>query len=91
MIVIKIEMWPLGVKAKMYPLGRMYIWNKGTNTAANGKRGDYGFAIMRKNKLERVPGKNSTVAEGNIENWPRLSYSVWMLVAKALEIAFKKG
>lgn len=95
MIVINIEMWPMGDKEQSYSLGRMFIWNKGTaHSKSNGKRGDYGFQILRKNKIDRETVDTTCkdeVAHGEVNNWPRLSYSVWKLVSKCLSEAFKKG
>lgn len=94
MLVIKIEMWPFGEESKSYPIGRMYIWNKGTaHKQSDGKRGDYGFCIMRKDKVDlhrQDVDETDVVASGNVDNWPRLSYSVWKLVAKCLEIGLGK-
>jgi hypothetical protein len=81
MIVVKLEMWPFGDESKAYPLGRTYIWNKGSGTQ---ERGDYGVAVAKKGGVDRM----NPLRSGTIENYPRLSYSVWRLIIRALKSAF---
>ena len=95
MIVIKVEMWPAGVEEDAYPLGRMYIWNKANkllHMQSKGKRGDYSFVVMKKNKATMPHNEVEeidTTANGEVDNWPRLSYSVWKLVLNCLKQAFE--
>ncbi len=73
MIVLKIEMWPRGEKAKAYPLGSARIWNNATGTASIG---NYGFKLFRKDGRQ--------YKEGIIANFPRKRLLVWDLLFRAL-------
>lgn len=79
MIVVKVELWPLGFESKKRELGRMHISNQGSGSA---KRGDYKVQVMRKGT------KGTVQREGEVKNYPRLSYNVWRLVTRALKSAF---
>jgi hypothetical protein len=84
MIVVKIEMWPQGDSSKAREIGFMRIANEGDHPD-HPKRGNYKARIMRR-------GSRSAVQrESDVENYPRLSYSVWELVRRALNGAFEKG
>jgi hypothetical protein len=78
MILVKIELHS-AVTGKITEIGRMKIVNIGGTTT----RGNYLAHIMRRGTLTK-PSK--TV---NIENYPRLSYSVWELVRRVLESGAK--
>jgi len=79
MIVIKIELWPKGFESKARELGRMYVAN--TGELGNGKRGNYHVRLLRK-------GTTTVQREGNVDDFPRLSYSVWRLVLRAIKSVF---
>jgi len=81
MIVVKIEMWPLGFESKARELGRMYITNDGTG---HEKRGNYNVAVCRKGSTD----KKSPLRTGRVEDYPRLSYNVWRLILRALRSSF---
>lgn len=77
MIVIKIELWPMGFESMKKEIGRMLIDNQGgTDT-----RGDYRVRVLRK-------GTTKVQREGTVENYPRKSYSIWRLVFRALKGTF---
>lgn len=88
MIVVKIEMWPLGDESKKRELGRTYIYNAGGDR----KRGDYEARVCRKGKTDYTLNELHTgegfTRTGRVENYPRLSYNVWRLVLKALRACF---
>lgn len=78
MIVIKVELWPFGIKSRKKELGRMLIDNQGgTDT-----RGDYRVRVLRKGSDTKV------LREGKVTNYPRLSYNIWRLVCRALKDTF---
>lgn len=91
MIVVKLEMWPHGDEGRAYTLGRTYIANVGGDT----KRGDYRVAVCRKGETA-CPWPHGDVEAagppptrtGEVRGYPRLSYNVWRLIARALLAAF---
>lgn len=88
MIVVKIEMWPKGDETKKREIGRTYIFNAGGSL----RRGDYEVRVCRKNNFDTTvrelhSGKGFT-RTGRVEDYPRLSYNVWRLIARALKAAF---
>lgn len=97
MIVVKIEMWPKGDEKKAYPLGRMFIWNKGRSKGSTDAKANYGFAIRRKNQLEVndiLPLEHQTgnTHLGEIKDHRRNDLVIWVLVMKCLkQIYDKKG
>lgn len=78
MIVIKVELWPGGAKARAREIRRMFIANDGTG---HQKRGNYSIAIFRRGSKVKVQRR------GRVENYPREAYSVWRLVRLAIEAA----
>lgn len=80
MIVVKVELWPLGLEAKKKEIGRMTITNDGTS--ANPKRGNYDVKVFRRGTTDKVQ------RTAHVEDHPRQSYSIWSLVRKALDSAF---
>lgn len=91
MIVVKIELWPGGDASRSREIGRTYI----NNTGGSDSRGDYDVRVMRKDydpqniSLRKVFGEGKGIArKGRVEKYPRLSYNVWRLIAKALLSAF---
>jgi hypothetical protein len=88
MITVKIEMWPHGDENRKHEIGRMYIANVGGDM----ERGAYDVAVCRRG-TSAVPqpvdpcGPKPT-RSGHVENYPRLAYNVWRLIARALLSAF---
>ncbi len=84
------------VDLKTTVLGRMLIWNKGTQPSP--KLGDYGVAVLKKGQegtfdeddyhTWRKPSEDKTTRKGEVTNYPRLSYNVWRLITRALKSAF---
>lgn len=91
MIVVKVELWPLGSEAKATELGRMYIANDGTGDA---ERGSYDVAVCRKGyrsvpaPIDKREGAPRATRVGRVENYPRLAYNMWRLITRALKSAF---
>jgi hypothetical protein len=87
MIVVKIELHS-AITRRVTELGRMVICNDGTGSA---KRGNYDAYVLRKHftegqwlaRPERVTGR-----QGRVEEYPRLSYTVWRLVLRALRSCY---
>lgn len=83
MIVIKVELWPLGVESKAREIGRAYIANDG---AGSTERGDYVAAVCRRGMtavpaelaaLGRTPKATrsavlDTMRRDDLEFYPRL-------------------
>lgn len=92
MIAVKIELWPWGDEARKREIGRLYIANVGDTSERNPALGDYDVAVCRRG-TKRVPkpldpdGPAPTRA-GHVSGYPRLSYNVWRLIARALLAAF---
>lgn len=78
MIVVKIELWPKGFESRKREIGRMHI----TNEAGTLDRGWYDVKVMRRGTTDKVQ------RTGEVNNYPRNSYSVWRLVMRALKSAF---
>ena len=81
MIVVKVELHS-AITCEITELGRMVIDNVGGTRT----RGNYRARVARKGQ-ELWEGMQKPQREGRIENHPRLSQSVWCLVAKALHAA----
>lgn len=75
MIVVKIELWRGGYESDKVEIGRMTITNRGDGSST---RGNYDVHVLRKGTEHRVQ------RTGEVLDHPRLSASVWNLVAKAL-------
>jgi hypothetical protein len=94
-IVIRAEMWPGGDESRKYELGRTYIYNDG---AGGSSRGNYEVRVCRKNKersydltpREIVAAKKCT-RTARVDNWPRKSYNVWLLILRCLRSAFPEA
>lgn len=104
MIVVKVELWPGGSEEHSREIGRTYIANvggtsnRGNYRVAVCKRGDtrrpcdlYTEAVeagafpLDLNGTSKYPKATRTA---RVENYPRLSYSVWRLVLRALKSCF---
>lgn len=73
MIVVKLELWPLGSEEHMVPLGAMAIVNDGTGSE---RRGNYDIGIVGKTPIYK--------REARVEDYPRKAYHAWELVRRAL-------
>jgi hypothetical protein len=71
-------------------LGRMYIWNKGRESAKNNKAGryNYGVAVCRKGQHNHSFRKAKMTRTGNVDNYPSEALNVWRLIVRALLSAF---
>lgn len=76
MIVVRIEMWPLGAKSRSRTLATAKITN--TLTSSSNKLGDYKFEITLTNE-------NKIWREGTIQGFHRKSKNVWYLLKLILE------
>lgn len=102
MIVVKIELHPAS-GGMVREIGRAIIANDGTaETASRGNYGirvgrrpprtgddaapSLGGSYIDAHRNLRV--RQKPAREGEVLNWPRQSYSVWRLVARALLAAF---
>lgn len=74
MILVKIELHS-ALTGKVTEIGHMRITNNGLGTQ---KRGDYDVEILRKGTTDKVQRR------GSVRDYPRLSYTVWELVRRAL-------
>lgn len=96
MIVVKLEMWPLGDQSKAREIGRTYIANVG----GTAERGNYVAAVCRKGDTLvpkeiyqgdvplRLPEHPNACRSGEVHDYPRLSYNVWRLIIRALKKCF---
>ncbi len=84
MIVVKVELHS-AITHKVTTLATAIISNKGTGTK---NRGDYDVKIGRAGTSDLVSVYQKPQRTGSVENYPRLSYSVWRLVIRALRSAF---
>ena len=76
MIVIPIELQPLGVAEHKRPLGELHIINDGTGTRNVGH-----YRVI-------VKGANGrTIREARVSDWPRLSRPVFELILACLTAA----
>jgi hypothetical protein len=81
-IVVKVELWS-AVTRKVTELGRMTIANDGRRSLADPARGDYSVEVCKRGTTS---GPSARTAE--VKDYPRRSYSIWRLVARALLGAF---
>lgn len=89
MIVLKVELWPLGVEAAKRELGRAFIVNDGSGDR---ETGHYTVSVNRKGQTRVpssiVPKGPRPFREGRVGPYPRLRYSVWRLVLRSLMSCF---
>jgi hypothetical protein len=97
MIVVKIELWPMGDEPRKREIGRMYIANDGNRSVEDPNFGDYYVAVNRRGTAEvslmvdendRVYHAKGVTRAAKVLNYPRLSYNVWRLILRALRGAF---
>ncbi len=89
MIVVKIEVWPLGCENRAKEIGRIEVVNDGTAGDGSGdsRYGNYGVALEHALKRRKRKGVWKT---GEVSNHLR-SLSPYHLVMRALEACLKKG
>ena len=89
MIVVKIELWPLGSENNKREIGRTYIANTGDGTL---ERGNYQVAVCRRgsDKCPKPinPNGPAPTRVGAVSDYPRQAYSAWRLIARAIRSAF---
>lgn len=83
MIVVKGELHS-AITGNVTELGRAII----ANTGGTLDRGDYTTKVARKGCTDNRTLWEKPLREGEVTNYPRLSYSVWRLVIRALKSAF---
>lgn len=72
-------------------LAMMDIANDGEATLTNPRVGSYNGATYRGRDLATLE-KRSTMKTGEVQNWRRLDFHVWNLVARMLEsMGYDKG
>jgi len=87
MIIIKVELWS-AITGKTTELARMSIVNDGSGT---NRYGNYIGTVYRGRSKEQLD-KKSIMRQKFMQNWPRLDFHVWNLVAKMLkEMGYNKG
>lgn len=74
MIVVRIELWPQGQKARARHLGTAQIWNDGTGDRG---RGNYHVTLSKW-------GSRETWRAGLLQGFPRLHLGPWDLLLRAL-------
>lgn len=83
MIVVKMELWPLGDESRKKTIGTVRIVNDGTGTWS---RGNYNVSVMHRGK-----GKEHKVwRHGRVTDYARLSKSPYNLLLAALQSAIGK-
>jgi hypothetical protein len=83
MIVVKIELHS-AITGAVTELGKMVISNDDTHHG-DPTRGDYTVRLGRRGNTETINVMQKPQKTGKVLNYPRLSYSVWVLVARALK------
>ena len=88
MIVLKLELHS-AITGKVTEIGRTIIANDGQGSA---KRGNYICKVARKQKDGTTYDNKRTwtdpIRQGEVKDYPRLSYNVWRLVIRSLLSAF---
>lgn len=79
MIVVKIELWPLGIEANAQVLGEIEIVNDGTGTPTEG---NYNINLYKWNS--RRTGRGGIWRKGKIVGFPRLTRGPYDLLLRGL-------
>ena len=87
MIKVTIEL-ESAITGETTKIGQMHIWNEGNHRDPS--LGDYGVAVCKRGVFDVPFGQvpKSVTRKGSVLNYPRLSYNVWRLVARALKSSF---
>lgn len=84
MILVKIELISAIHPSRDRELGRMVITNTGKVDKYGPRRADYNVMLMRKGTTEKV------IRTSLVKDYPRIAYTVWELVRRALEATLGK-
>ena len=84
MIVVRVEYHRAG-SGQVETIGTAIISNDGTGTA---QRGNYDVRVGRRRSVSLVDTHTHPVRRGRVLDFPRRSYPVWRLIARALRAAF---
>lgn len=82
MIVVKIELWS-AVTGEKTEIGQMVLANDGTSRDI--KRGNYDVKLGRRGVTDTKIIWQKPQKQARVELFPRQSFSVWVLVARALK------
>lgn len=82
MLVVKVELHS-AITGEVTEIGRMLIANDGTSRDPD--RGDYNVKVGRRGVTDDRKIWMKPHRTGKVLNYPRLAYSVWVLVARALQ------
>lgn len=89
MIVVKIELHS-AVNGSVSEIGRMVIANDGDSDTV--VRGNYDVAVCRRGSTAVPapidPDGPKATRTGRVEDYPRIAYNVWRLIARAVLAAF---
>lgn len=87
MIKVTIEL-ESAITGKTTKIGQMHIWNEGDSGSA--ERGNYQVAVCKRGLFDIPFGQRPrrVTRNGEVLNYPRLSYNVWRLIMRALKSAF---
>lgn len=80
MIVVRVELWPLGDESEKQLLGIAVIANDGTGDR---NMGNYSYDVRGRNGHPLKYGK------GNVYNFPRQRQNAWHLLKRVLEQVYK--
>jgi len=84
MIVVKVELHS-AVTGNVTEIGKMIVDNVGDRSYRDPSRGDYRVRLGRRGRTKTDEVLDSPQKTGEVLNYPRLTYSVWVLVARALK------
>lgn len=87
MLIVKIELHSART-GDTKEIGRLLIDNISQCGNAS-KRGDYRVRLLRRGKFHPLQS-GAVLREGRVTNYPRLTYSVWRLVYRALQSVMDK-
>ena len=81
MILVKVELHSART-GNVTEIGRMVIENDGETTRDHHSLGSYNVKVLRRG------GSTEVTRTGKVANFPRKSYVIWRLIARALLSAF---
>lgn len=84
MIVVKVELHSANT-GNVTELGKMIIANDGRRSSNDPTRGDYTVKLGRRGNTKDEEVWNKPLRVGEVKDYPRLTYSIWILVARALK------
>jgi hypothetical protein len=80
MLVIKIELWPLGDQSQARLLGEGRICNEGGTF----ERGDYSVNLLKSPEYARSTNVGKSWRKGSVTGFPRRRLGPWDLLLRAL-------